>query len=54
MCIEFVDERTGIPSTDPVLGPNDHIKKCGVIRQSRVRVIFNTYTLSSSRRGRTA
>ena len=31
--------------TDPILGPNDHIGKCGVIRPSHLRVIFNTYTL---------
>ena len=29
-------------STDPILGPNDHIRKGGVIRQSRLRLISNT------------
>ena len=31
--------------TNPILGPNNHIGKCGVIRPSHLRVIFNTYTL---------
>ena len=36
---------------DPVLSPNDHIRKCGVIRQSRLRVNFNTYTLVRAAEG---
>ena len=30
---------------------NDHIRKCGVIRQSRLRVNFNTYTLVRAAEG---
>ena len=47
--LESVDGH--IPLTYPVLGPNDHtgIEKCGVIRQSRLRVTFNTYTVEGSR-----
>ena len=33
-------------STDSILGPNDHFRKCDVIRQSRLRVIpTHTYAL---------
>ena len=54
MFIESVDGH--IPSTDRILGPNDksiYIRiKCGVIRQSSLRVIFNTtYTLVRAAKG---
>ena len=43
----FIESAGGhIPSTYSILCPNDHeVGKCGVIRQSRLRVIFNTYIL---------
>ena len=51
MFIESVEWK--IPSTDHILGPNDHhIRKCGVIRHySRLRVIFNIYTLHTGEGG---